>query len=388
MANGVFSLHYDQIATGTGLTNKIVLEGIKKDGSHDYLEVSYLHFDSGVNDPEVLDGFLCAVVFYLMANACAVKINGPVSCDFIRNIRLFAEAWHCWLPNLYSPVEIEATSYIDFRDLKFLDIFKSKVFERKRDKKSLLTFSGGVDACFSLSRHAKKMGVLAPNERFNVSDVVLVHGFDVRFENDPAFGLLRSRVEPILNSFGANCKVVKTDIRNKLNESWEHSHGAQIASVLHQFSGSFFNGIIGSTEPYSRMLNSWGSHPATDHLLSGSFFKITHDGAGYGRTQKVKAIGNNPIIASNLKVCWQGSDQEKNCGMCEKCVRTKLNFIAAGYDIPDCFPNLLSSGDIQKVQIHNLTSQQEFESIIEYANANGSDGKDLIKALKQKIGKQ
>jgi hypothetical protein len=41
-----------------------------------------------------------------------------------------------------------------------------------------------------------------------------------------------------------------------------------------------------------------------------------------------------------LRVCWENNSPELNCGFCEKCVRTRLQLLAAGVnDGLDSFPN-------------------------------------------------
>ncbi len=50
--------------------------------------------------------------------------------------------------------------------------------------------------------------------------------------------------------------------------------------------------------------------------------RLVHDGAGYSRTEKVGFVAQHPVATKALKVCWQGKERGRNCGVCEKCVRT------------------------------------------------------------------
>lgn len=386
MKKGHFTLAVDQIRSDKGSINRILLNGITRNGETEKLEIDYLHHNRSVApEPESLDGYVCAVIFYLMENATDLKVDGALSNDFLRNIRLFSEAWQCWKPEQYAPISIEAKSYQTGENESVLNAIKSRLGLAPAPQRALLTFSGGVDACFSLARHAHSSGILSKTDRYNIKDAVMVQGFDVDHRNDIGFESLQNRVRPILNSFHTNLLTVKTNIRTTVRQNWGHSHGAQIASVLHQFSPNFAYGIIGSTEPYTYMINSWGSHPATDYLLSGEFLSIVHDGAGFSRTSKVAQLGQFANITSNLKVCWEGSEQDRNCGVCEKCVRTKLNFIASAQSIPACFSNALTPEQILNIPIPNETALNEFRSIIKYAEQANTAGNPLICSLKHRL---
>ncbi|MBY0510479.1 MAG: hypothetical protein K2P94_10070 [Rhodospirillaceae bacterium] len=110
----------------------------------------------------------------------------------------------------------------------------------------------------------------------------------------------------------------------------------------------------------------------TDHLMTGDRFAVVHDGAGFSRTDKIAAIMKNSLACKTLKVCWAGADQSENCGYCEKCVRTQLNFSAAGAkSSPPCFPSELDVNDIRRIQINNKYQLAELASILAYAREHG-----------------
>ena len=72
---------------------------------------------------------------------------------------------------------------------------------------------------------------------------------------------------------------------------------------------------------------------------------------------------------NNLRVCWQGELKDRNCGKCEKCVRTKLNFLACNRDVPEYFPESVSIEKIlQRVVIKKDAIRGEWQQIIDYAD--------------------
>ena len=70
--------------------------------------------------------------------------------------------------------------------------------------------------------------------------------------------------------------------------------------------------------------------------------QVVTDGSGFGRTDKVEMLAPYPAVLAAIKVCWEGDDPGKNCGVCEKCVMTRLNFLAAGIRNAPCFDTPLT----------------------------------------------
>lgn len=75
-----------------------------------------------------------------------------------------------------------------------------------------------------------------------------------------------------------------------------------------------------------------GSHPAVDHLLSSQRLQIIHDGSRFTRLEKVRELATWPTGLAALRVCPETSGEEANCGRCEKCLRTRLELLAAGVE--------------------------------------------------------
>ena len=144
------------------------------------------------------------------------------------------------------------------------------------------------------------------------------------------------------------------------------------------FSDDFEYGLIGSSGPYLGFVMPWGSNPVTDHLISGTNFSVKYDGGGFFRTDKMAEIIKHPIASRTLKVCYEGIDQSINCGKCEKCVRTQLNFLAAGAkSIPECFESEFDINRINEMKISHLGQLVELRRIARYAEKNNINGKWL-----------
>jgi len=172
---------------------------------------------------------------------------------------------------------------------------------------------------------------------------------------------------------------MSTNFRS-LGDDWEHCHGAGLASCLMVLQNSYGKGLMGSTDPYSLVL-PWGSNPITDGLLSSNCFQLIHDGAAFSRTEKIKNISTWPEAINNLRVCWQGELKDTNCGTCEKCIRTILNFRVLELGLPGCFEQDINNIQIIKISRLNKLQYGEFSQIIKSAKKN-SISKSWVTALK------
>jgi hypothetical protein len=157
-----------------------------------------------------------------------------------------------------------------------------------------------------------------------------------------------------------------------------------MAACLHMLSDRFNYGLVGSSEPYDALIIPWCSSPITDYLMSGDRLSIVHDGAAFSRTEKVGFLANHPTACRTLKVCWAGKDQGTNCGVCEKCTRTRLNFLAVGVASPACFQEPLDMARITSIPLQNTTQLSELQTILRYARHKGIVA-DWVTLLQKRI---
>jgi hypothetical protein len=311
-------------------------------------------------EPFVLDGFVNAVIFYAMGSGQDVFVNGPMTRSSLLNVAAFQEAWSCWKPDIYRPIKIEPSSIVDDAP--------------RGQAQTIAAFSGGADSIFSVLRHA--------GDQYGISSAMLVHGFDVPSDRDDDFNLLIERLRPLLDNLNLRPRIVRTNLAELRLQNWEDSFLAQLSCCLHNYSHEFRYGLTGSGEPYNAIVLPWGQNPCTDYLLSGDGFSIVHDGAAFSRTEKIEIIARNPIATKAIKVCWLAADRSKNCGICEKCVLTRLNFKAVGIDNPSCFDGGITLDQIRLTPLRNEIFRAGFRSILDYANRRGIRG-DWLNAMGQ-----
>jgi hypothetical protein len=318
-----------------------------------------------IPEPAVWDGFLFGILLRLMEMGAPVRIDGAISRQALRNAIELQDVWSLWCPNKYRRVSLEPASVVDLSP--------------EAGKQVICAFSGGADGTFSLLRHRLRwLGEAA----LPVGPALMVHGFDVPLAEAHSFDLLVKRCVPLLSQLGVPLHVARTNLKVASQQHWGYSFAAQLACCLHQFTGIYSGGIIGSSEPYDAQVFPWGSTPMTDPLLSGGTFSIFHDGAGYSRTAKLERIKDHEIALRTLKVCWEGPHAEENCGTCEKCVRTRLNLLAVGVPSPPCFSGPLDPGAISTIGLPGPAQYAELLSIFNYSRQHGIEAEwmDVLRA--------
>lgn len=283
------------------------------------------------------DPFVLGTLFMAMRTASDLEIHGEVSPSLLRNLEEFQAAWVCWKPNYYSKIEIRA-------DLEREQPLASG------SPAAISAFSGGVDSCFTVWRHRiGRCGRL----RQNLEAGLLVHGLDIPLEQPEVFGRAAANAKLMLNSLDVKLLSMATNFK-QVGGDWEDVFMAGIASCMVWYQSGYSVGLIGSSQPYHTLALPWGSNPITDWMLSSDQFQFIHDGAAYIRTEKVREIAQWPEVLQHLRVCWAGDTLDRNCGRCEKCIRTVLNFRAVGLSRPACLPY-----EVSDEQILNLSGMHE-----------------------------
>jgi hypothetical protein len=118
--------------------------------------------------------------------------------------------------------------------------------------------------------------------------------------------------------------------------------------------------------------------------MSGELMQLVLDGSAYTRTEKMETLRHHPTALKTLKVCWEGINQERNCGVCEKCIRTKLNLLAVGVPDAPCFDEALDPKQILDIRLINDAQLLELQTILNYVEKKGIEG-SWIDNLKKRM---
>lgn len=215
-------------------------------------------------------------------------------------------------------------------------------------RRAVACLSGGVDGLHMLmhNRRTYRSGDPAYFRR-----ALLIHGFDIgkraRDPEDARFQMALRRLEPVAAEAGLEIVPCRTNLRHLPSKPgfWEHRHvGAALAAVGHAATLAPAFLFIGGTYPAAYPVPA-GSHAAVDGLFSSQRLTVVHDGARFSRLDKIRQLASWPTAIDALRVCPTGVGEQANCGRCEKCVRTRLELLAAGMDYTAAFgPSLTPVG--------------------------------------------
>lgn len=221
-----------------------------------------------------------------------------------------------------------------------------------------LFFTAGVDSFYSLIKH-----------RDEIDNLILVHGFDIPLADTETFAQTEALAREAAHVFGKRLIVARTNMRWERPSvpiltvkrwewphvpcGWEMTHGGAMAAVAHALAPNHGKVYIASSSSYSQLM-PWGSHPLLDPLWSTEAVRIVHD-SGETRLDKLRLLAQYPEALARLRVCIETLGS-KNCGLCEKCMRTMLGLRAIGADPCIAFPDTLTPRLVRQQRLNKSTA--------------------------------
>ena len=195
--------------------------------------------------------------------------------------------------------------------------------------------SGGVDSLHLLLRNRR---LYRRSEPGYVRDALFIHGFDIgKREREPEEARFRAalaRLAPVAAEIGLRLVACRTTLRRLPTKPgfWTHRHNVgALAAVGHAAAiGPAFLFVAGGYHLENPV--PMGTHPAVDRLYSSQRVTIVHEGARFRRLDKIRDLAGWPTALATLRVCPAAAGREMNCRVCEKCLSTRLELLAAGVD--------------------------------------------------------
>ena len=203
-------------------------------------------------------------------------------------------------------------------------------------RESLILFSGGLDAHTTYLRHIEDNPVLfniqgwykdSLNENISISNKD-IQDISIFAQNEgKQFLYAKSNFATLIN-----IKYFHKKIEKRLKDTWWHGFQHSMAFISIAIPICYYFGIKKIYIASSFSLGDFGrcaSYPTTDsEFLFANVGYVSHDGFELTRQDKVKIIVDYQKKSKKpyfLKVC---TFKEKNCCICEKCIRTILGIIA------------------------------------------------------------
>ncbi len=246
---------------------------------------------------------------------------------------------------------------------------------------AICAFSGGVDAAYALASHlAGHWGALS----FKVPAAVLIHGADIYLGQQSEYDDAYVQAEGALRPLGVELIPLRTNFREYAHR-WIFSHYAVVIAALALFGRRFCRAILGSDDIATKEQIithiPYGMNYVTDRLLNSSVFTASPVGCDVTRSERCAFISAFPSIMEHLRICWQPSSAGRNCGICEKCLRTALNFMVTGCTHK---PHFIQTPSLETMQQYSIKGVNEYTAVMEILEYNKKTHA-LPEALKNKL---
>lgn len=309
------------------LPNQITEEHIIKScefvcgATHEQL---YMKFDKQYQQElsESADPWVILCLHKMLRAGGDFYVHGAVSASLMDNLEKYCDCWRTLKP--------------EYKNIKIIPESEVQDPVHELPNRAIMTFSGGLDASFTLFRH--KTGQAGRNTK-NIERAILLFGAaDTPLDRPEEFKIHADNARTMCESMGVDFLTVETNFRDYYND-WEQEHFNLIVSALYFFEKYPYKITASSLCVLPVSYKMWSSNPITDLMLSCNSANVISDDVAYDRVMKANVVKNWKLATKKMRVCWAGADKSKNCGECEKCIRTMLNFIACGIDTPlEMFP--------------------------------------------------
>ena len=297
-------------------------------------------------------------------------VAGELDERLVRQVEEYSRIWSFNFPRLYQPIRLHCES------------LHTPTPNILQSKEAIAAFSDGVDACFNLYGHEHKLFGLSS---LAIRRCLTLHGADIPLEDQETFSRVVTNIDNTLIQKGLPPTIpVRTNFRTKGEHVWEHCASSVLLASLMMFSGRFHFGSYGTNDP-CLLSCSRGLSYETDHLLLPSYFEAYGSGSTQGRTERCSLICRDTILMSHLRVCWQKGTCGGNCGVCEKCQRTLLNFIAAGYRGQLPFQHAFDADLLFSEQPFDDERVSMYEDILTYDKSHHTLPVELKKRLQREL---
>ncbi|MCL4844843.1 MAG: hypothetical protein KJZ79_23535 [Bryobacteraceae bacterium] len=314
---------------------------------------------------ELADPFLVGCFQQAMAWKRDLVVEGaPASAGLLSGLERAQALIHGWWPRSYRPVDL---------------CVERVTPAASATQGTLLAFSGGVDSSHSawVNRGPGTAGGAPP-----VTAGLMVQGFDIPLGEDEKFAAAAENSEKLLGSLGLPLIRAETNLR-VMPGIWLENFGSAVAAALHLFSGGYRAGMLASG--HERDGFPHGSAPGLDPEFGSEVFDIFHDGAFVTRLAKIEALAEWPEACARLRVCWRDPTYSRNCGRCEKCLRTLILFRVAG-KLPSCFPGDVDDGTIRRLRIAPINLLLTYQPLLEVLRERGIRG-TWVTALEEAVAR-
>jgi len=314
-----------------------------------------------------------------------LAVEGDVCPRLADGVRTAMALGHEWYPQL-RPVAIEATE-------RTPPVPNASRGERR----AAVCLSGGVDALTLLYLNTRTVPVGHP-ARF--TDGLFLFGLNTydyaggvaRPERLAAYEAQRARLAALCEATGVTLLTAATNVRPLFPtyEAWCHAtHSAPLASVGHAMTPRLRSLAVASAG--AGLAPAVVPNALVDAFHASHALDVHSAHATLPRLEKVRLLAGWPEGLAALRCCFMIRVHDgpvQNCGQCEKCVRTMLEFLAVGALDRAPFPTRdVTPEAVERVAYaDSLATRIFFAEVTPSLAAQGRD--DLVRVIRRALAHQ
>lgn len=347
---------YDKEENGFIIKTAIVKYDDKVEEKYIKVPISEKEFLTNTLDP-----FVIMNIYQMMRVGGNCYIRGKVNSSLLNNLENFCNCWNVLNPLIYKKINIIADEEIDDKPIKL-------------NNDAIMCFSGGLDSCHAAYSHFK--GLEGRNNKNIKKALFLLTEKALRNDKKQLDTVLKN-TKIMLDDLNIEMVVVDTNAQF-FTKDWMMEYISVFTSCISIYKGVYSNGIIASADRFTRIDNT-SCYSFSNNFLGSNNFKILTTGEFLTRTEKANVIKDWKIGLEYLRVCIGTGNRDKNCGICEKCQRTMLNFKVCGIDNIPSFSH--SSINLQNIILTKIYQFKYYYEILEYNKITNHLDNNSIKQI-------
>jgi len=211
------------------------------------------------------------------------------------------------------------------RKFEPLNIYARTTHKKYEPKKSISTFTGGIDSFYTLF-----------SKESSIDSILYCINYDIYKNQTDLLEKQLNVINTVAKKIGKKVIICETNNRivlqylktyncNNTGDRWGvFLHGVCLFNHAYNLSNYYSEFYFPSSLSCNNEWRLWGSDHKLDKHFSSSHLKISTHG-NVDRFQKTRYIclhQKKQLVFDNLKVCWVNSDKRFNCSKCDKCMRT------------------------------------------------------------------
>jgi len=287
-----------------------------------------------------------------------LEVAAPVDLVLLQNVGEIQRIWNSWTP-LFQPVPVLAAT--------------QSIAAPEREGRVGLFFSAGVDSFFTMLHYDAAERRQTPPKPRLVDDLIYVWGYDIPLAHREAWEQKRTALAEVARESGKHFLPIVSNLREtRLRKlPWGRVMHGPALGAAGLLLGRRYGRLLISSGGKMADLYPHGSHPRVDPLFSTSGTEMIRYRGDSDRFEKTAYIAESELVLRHLQVCWVGGTA-KNCGRCEKCLRTLLALDLIGKrEQACCFPPLPWSLDLIAQVRFGLAPEHLMADMIPYAEQRG-----------------